>query len=288
MKTLLLLAGLPKEVVEKIRQESSKRFVPNGNLLIKPLADKSYTQACGDELLEITHECVLSYPENQPLSIIIGYVDSRSSDLLLSNFFPFALPFRLNAFIPDWSRGKNSRNQSLNKYMSYLSVRSRETISLSYLVKKIVDVRNLTPLLLPRTNFKSMHLNRLLVAIFSELELSPDPEKFLNAEIDRFLLHHPYRTPDGDSRRCLCNGDLHFKSPGNNRHGFLRNSDAKNHELWCLLNARSRLGAPYDHSFHFDCVPLRGPLAASYVNCHSVPIAPKPTHVNIAPNDYIS
>jgi hypothetical protein len=80
---------------------------------------------------------------------------------------------------------------------------------------------------------------------------------------------------------------LYFKSPGSDRHGFFRHPPDPAHHPECLLKARSRLGSPFRHTFHYDCTGVHGRLAATYPNCHGDPVCPKPTHVNIAPSDYV-
>jgi hypothetical protein len=289
MKSLLILAGLPSDVHDRVRAESAKVFVPNGCLVRIPLASGRYNADYAQRLLQQAHDFAVGCAEHDPISVVLSYVDytDEHTKNFVKEFFPFALPCPLNPFAPDWSIGRNSYNRSLSEYVSYLAGRCRHLQNTAAAMRKYVDKGNLTPLLLPPKNFHSSDLREMLVDLFSRVATCVDPDALISTTIEKFVHRVPYVIPPDDQRRCFSDGRLYFKSPGKFRHGFFRHSAATRHELTCLLAARSRLGATFDYKFHYDCTPTTGGLAQRYPNCHGEQTAPKPTHVNIAPNDYI-
>lgn len=130
-------------------------------------------------------------------------------------------------------------------------------------------------------------MRSMLLRLFRNIGVHERPEQLIDAEVAAFLQTHPFVKAKGD-RRCLSDRVLFFRSPGSHRHGYYRHTISRDpHDSLCLLNARSRLGGAYDHSFHFDCEPVSGTLSKHYPNCHNQNASPKREHVNIAPNDYV-
>ena len=227
--------------------------------------------------------------ESAEAAVLVAYVDfgDTSTERFVGAFFPFALTRPIEELDLSSTRNKREVNERLNAYAEYVAKEVLELRNRARRVRAHTNVHNLTPLLLPLRNFASKELDGMLRRLFDGLGTDQDPNGLLREEVDRFIVAHPRTTPPDADRHCLCNGTLYFKSPGKHRHGFYRHSKDKGHEPTCLLNARSRLGGSYDYKFHYDCTPVRGKLAAHYPNCHGAPCEPKPTHVNIAPNDCI-
>lgn len=285
---VILLAGLSEAVIDRVRSESVRRFVPNGTLIYKPLKGGSYTHAYSEALVRAAYEYLSKLPESQPVSIGLVYVDFQCSETenFLRNFFPYALPLGLKRIELNHSNKFEFRT-GLNIYLAYLETEIRRLQKVSALTKRHIDVRNLTPLLLPLRNFDCSSLSEMLRTIFFGLSQTDEAEKLLAEAISCFLAKRPFARAPGSDHRCFSDGARYFKSPGRHRHGFFRNAAAANHPMWCLLNSRSRLGSTYDFTFHYDCEPVKGKLAASYPNCHDTMTPPKSTYVNVAPNDYI-
>ena len=286
----IVVAGLPTLFFDRLRKEAETKIAPSGKLFLSPNPwVHGYSPKHVDNLISQLFEYYVTRPEKDAMVTLLLYADyaDESTERLLARFFPFALPRRLP--LPDLSaaRSKQEHNRLLNEFTAGVVDASRRLRAASSRVSHKTHVHNLNPLLLPVRNFQSNELSKLLWKIYSEVSYSDDPEKLINEEIARFLAKHPWATPPDGQKRALSDGVLYFKSPGNDRHGFMRNGVAKTHPVDCLLNARSRLGGRYDYCFHYDCTPVKGKLKAAYPNCHGHERPPKERHVNIAPNDFI-
>lgn len=286
----IVIAGLPTLLFDRLRREAETKIAPGGKLFLSPNPwSNSYDPKHINNLIEQLFQYLLKRPEKDAMVTLLLYADfgDESTAKLLKRFFPFALPRRLA--VPDFSKAKSKQDHSklLNEFVASVVDASRKVRAASNKISHRTHVHNLNPLLLPIRNFQGDELSELLWKVYSEASYSDDPDKLLSDEISRFLAKHPWATPPDGQKRALSDGVLYFKSPGNDRHGFLRNSIAKTHPIDCLLNARSRLGGAYDYCFHYDCTPVKGKLKAGYENCHGHDSPPKKTHVNIAPNDFI-
>lgn len=289
MKIAVVIAGLSVEVHDKVRESSSNLFAPNGKLVLKPIPAAGYDGRYAASIIDEVFQYAKQLPESDELSVMICYVDRHETQTktFLQNFFPFALTRPLKEIEFNCGSRKSERARVMNQYVDYLA---RETLALRKLasaVKEKTEVHNLTPLLLPVENFKSEKFKSILLHLFEHIGSSSEPRSLLDRSIQEFLQHHPKLKPPGSELSCFSDGILFFKSPGRHRHGFYRHKKDDGHKAICLLNARCRLGGPYDYTLHYDCSPKRGGLAAHYPNCHGEMTEPKPTHINIAPNDYI-
>jgi len=290
MQTILILAGLSPQVFERVRSVSAKRFVPHGHLVRSPRKERSYTDDYAQRLIRMAHDFLMGEPEEEQVSVILAYVDDPNAGTrqFIESFFPFALPVALEPFHVERNSSNNAFNRAMNDYVEHLLEESRRALEVSAVVRKHTNIQNLTPLLLPVRNFASAYLMTLLENLFWKLGSDPSPDDLIKQETKQFVARVPLVYPPDADRHCFSDAVLFFKSPGKHRHGFYRHSPTNQHELQCLLNARSRLGGTFDYKFHYDCTPLKGGVAATYPNCHDHPSWPsKHTHVNIAPNDYI-
>jgi hypothetical protein len=290
MPHVVIFAGLPTIIHDAVKAEAEKKFVPNGRLILKPLTKHvAYSASYANSLIADAHTFAATLSEPEELSIILCYVDTggRAPQDFVRHFFPYALPVKLNGFQYPKEFSKNELNRQLSEYINYLQKEARRAIDLSLLIKRFTNVHNLTPLILPRRNFDSVRVDEMLEALFWNIGESSNPEELISTAIDQFVGAHPRTKATDDDRHCFSDGRLYFKSPGRSRHGFFRYVAENRHSPLCLLNARSRIGGIYDYKFHYDCTPVAGRLASSYPNCHNVQVTPKPTYVNIAPNDFI-
>lgn len=290
MAYVLMIAGLPGEAFDRVAKISSNRLAPGGTLVMKPLpAAAGYPDSHHGAYLVEANKILLRFGETEPVQSLLLYVNHKdgSTAPFVDRFFPFSLPLAVE--MPDLSsaRNANERNKLLNDFADELVKRATHLRAVARVVSEQTSVANLTPLLLPLRNFGSRHLEDMFREIFERVACEPDPKTFLKARVEEFLRKHPRTFAEGAKRNCLSDGVLYFQSPGKALHGFTRHTSREGHDEECLLNARSRLGGDYRHSFHYDCLPVRGKLRAHYDNCHGSPTAPKKTHVNIAPNDYI-
>lgn len=282
------MAGLSVPAFDAMRRVSGNRFAPDGALLSTPVSRPGYPAHQARKYLDEIFAKLVSLPEDQRVGVTLLYVDygDDSTKEFVRAFFPFALPRNILPFSVPAGANKYELAAAQRQYADYLFVETHELRQRSYLVKEQLDVFNLTPLLLPRGNFKSHHLQTLLERIFWSAGSTDDPARLLLDAIAQFKRHHPRIYPPKENQSCFSDGSLFFRSPGKHRHGFFRHVANLGHVEACLINARSRLGSSYDYRFHYDCVAAQR-LAKAYPNCHNAVMPPKPTHVNIAPNDYI-
>lgn len=286
----LVIAGLPVSFFDRLRKEAEQKIAPGGRLFITPNKwEGSYDPNHAEKIINQLFDYYIARQENKKIVTLLLYADynDKSTDQLLERFFPFALPHRLT--VPDVKSAKNAieKNKILNDFTSNVIKASKRLRDVSSRVTHKTNVHNLNPLLLPVRNFQGDDLRHMLKNLYEKVTYCADPDELLSDAIANFIAKHPWKTPPDEQKRALCDGVHFFKSPGNDRHGYLRNSSAKQHSVECLLNARSRLGGAYDHCFHYDCTPVKGKLRPLYHNCHGDGSPPKKTHVNIAPNDYV-
>lgn len=290
MPYVVVIAGLNQLAFDRVRKESSSTLAPGGSLVMRPLEKAGrYTSSYIDALLTAAHAAAKSLKESEPFQVFLLYVDFEDAptQLLLERFFPFCLPMPTLPLSLQPGANKNEMNAALNQFTAAIVQKSQEVRRLGRVIADFTSVANLTPLLLPRRNFREQTLDTFLRRIYGELSEAVDPAAFLRRETTLFLSKVPLTKAPGATRHCFSDGHHFFQSPGKNRHGYFRNSSSGNHSVECLLNARSRLGGHYSHAFHYDCLPVKGSLQAEYDNCHCHGTPPKDTHVNIAPNDYI-
>jgi hypothetical protein len=289
LKTVVVIAGLPVEMHDRVRKESSKRFAPDGFLSLKPVQWPGYKVKQADDYINEVGGYVSSLPEDTEVAVLLAYVDygDPSTNTFVARFFPFALARALMPLDLSDVEGNKGFKERLNTYLDYLDAQIAALRERARVVREHTNVHNLTPLLLPLRNFRSDQFPPLLENLFNNLGSHPEPKELLKEVVSDFFAAHPRTTPDGDDRHCFSDGVLYFKSPGKHRHGFYRHSKNTSHGLTCLLNARSRLGGTYDYKLHYDCTPTRGSLNGHYPNCHGEDTQPKTTHVNIAPNDAV-
>lgn len=285
---VLVIAGLNTAMFDRIRKESARRFVPDGHLVSAPITQKGYSHSYINRLIGQTHDYAAKLAETNRLSTLLLNVDfkDQSTTDLLEAFFPYSLPMKIS--YPDAITGNTQQIAvALNKFTEILVRQSINLRSVSRIISEHTNVHNLTPLLLPVKNFKSKILSEMLWNLYQSLASAEYPATAVQSAISMFLAEHPRARQQDDRQHCFYDGTHYFKSPGRHRHGFFRNDKSEHHIQTCLLNARSRLGGVYDHSFHYDCTASNGSLRKEYENYHGKFSPPGKNHVNICPNDYV-
>lgn len=274
---------------DRVARESSNLLVPDGKLIMKPLSGRTYTAGTARDFLREARDYATELPEAEPVSALLLYVNhgDHATDQFVEQFFPFCLSAALSPLDIAGVTSKNELNRRLNAFVRTIALSARTLRKSADAVKAALSGSNLTPLLLPLRNFASQYLRSKLQVLFLDLAKSSDPGVTVATAQEDLIRQHPWVKSQTDAKRCLSDGILYFKSPGSDRHGYFRHPPDPAHNPECLLKARSRLGGPFRHTFHYDCTPVHGHLAPAYPNCHGGLVAPKPTHVNIAPSDYI-
>lgn len=290
MTHTIVIAGLSVPAFDRIRKESESRIAPGGRLVVAPNHDnKRYALRHAEDLLAKAHQIAAKLDENKKFTTLLLYADfgDETTEQLLEKFFPFCLPLAFQPFEAPENASRRVLNEHLNKFAERILSSSRSLRARSREITDFTSVANLTPLLLPVRNFKSKALIKLLRHLYRNLAVTNEPRDLVDNAVRAFFAECPRTRAPGQERHCFSDGHYYFQSPGKARHGYFRNGNSGNHNRTCLLNARSRVGGSYDYKLHYDCIPTKGKLKATYDNCHGAPTAPKSTHVNIAPNDYI-
>lgn len=290
MNYSLVIAGLATPVFDRLRKESDKRIAPGGKLFVRPnIGFNCYSKQHSCDLIRSLYEHVAALNEDEHTRTLLLYVDfeDTTTALLLEEFFPFSIPMPLSRFVVEDGLSRRVVNERLNIAVDEILTASIRVRELSRIVSGFTNVTNLNPLLLPCRNFRSSSLETLLRSLYLQLANAADPKTMVEGAINKFLSKTSRVQAPGDTRHCFSDGQLYFRSPGKNRHGFLRKNSYEAHKPSCLLNARSRIGGAYSFTLHYDCIPVRGGLKSEYENCHGCPSPPKEKHVNIAPNDFI-
>lgn len=283
---IVCVAGLSQDLFQHARGISSKKFAPRGTLIWKPLPVAGYTSQLAKAYVQDAATWLKQQVETLRTSVILIYVDhpGQQTVTFVRHFFPFALAVPLAPIDLSGTTNKASLNTAYNEYLDRLvevAVRARQATDL---ISHELNVEQKSPLLLPVRNFRTDDYVPLLEGAFQALGTAANISALLKSNFTAFVQNY-WKTMPSNGKRCFSDGSLFFLGPGKNRHGHLRHN-AKGHGDDCFLSARCRLGGRFAHDFHFDCQPVRQ-LRAQYPNCHDVNTAPAPSHVNIAPNDYV-
>lgn len=285
----MCIAGLSDELFYRVQKTSAKKFAPHGHLILQKLGPTGYSRDLARQLIGNAANWLRQQAESLPISFVLLYVDHKGEELtsFLECFFPFALTTPIKPINLSQAHGRQAINSAFNEFEDTLlrsahsARRKADEVSLS------LKDEHRTPLLLPVRNFQSDEFRPLLKDAYHRVGEAENVSAFLQETFKNFQRTHQttFERNVSKRQRCFTDQNLYFIGPGRDRHGYFRHS-AKGHSDQCVLTARSRLGGRFDHSFHFDCQPVHA-LKASYCNCHDEDCRPKPTHVNIAPNDYV-
>lgn len=288
MFPVVMIAGLNVSAFDELKRLSSNKLAPNGALISMPVRRNGFPSGQAQQYINELFKKLITLPERKQVAITLLYVDYQdsSTEKFVENFFPFALARPISQLvIPDGSP-RMERDSAIKRYGNYLVDEALEIRRRASLIREQTSVHNVTPLLLPISNFRSRYFQQMLSTIYSQAGTSESVPDLLREAIDEFKRYHPRTYPPNDNRSCFSDGALYFRSPGKHRHGFYRHSADGGHSPLCLINARSRLGGSYDYTLHYDCTAVHK-LGNHYPNCHDMATAPGPRHINISPNDYI-
>jgi hypothetical protein len=292
MKHMICLAGFPRLVVEEISRASAQKFTgdranaPIMKGLPEPLF---YRPGMPDYYLQQLARRIGEEKPTQDIGVGIICADyGESTSAFLDAFFPFAIvatvdPIYLNVV------AKHERRKALTTYVSSLAAAAEEIRSRIAVVRDVLSGNNFSPLLLPLRNFRSAQLSEGIRHLFDALGTTDNVRAALEGLENTLSRRHPRRNMQDANRTAYFEDDrsLRFKSPGKDKHAMARRQ-GEQHSSSCFIGARTRLGGPIGHAFHYDCDYERGGLDRIYTNCHGADVAlPRVTHANIAPNDYV-
>ncbi len=210
-----------------------------------------------------------------------------SSESFADCFFPsiFCTPIFWEFDQTTRALGRQSKNRLLNQ-LQVATNRAKKAIPA--LKKELTERDSRTPLLLPVRNFHSKCLVPELWQLQEDLISANDKSIAIENRVQEIQKKHPLSRDVDSSRSSFFEDDrrIRFNPPGRERHAFARPKDG--HLEQCLIAGRRRLGAPYDHAFHYDCTKDAVILRDHFFGCHekSTEWVGKP-HLNIAPNDFV-
>jgi len=289
MVTDVVFAGLSVDGFDALYKVSALRIAPSGKLFALPIKGIGYPKGQEFRFQEMMRDRIVALPETTRVCLTVAYVDydDDTTKTFINAFSPFALvrPIRKFEF---GLAGHHARETAFREYGKYLIGEALELRNRARRVCEYTNIKNCTPLLLPKRNFNSNHFLEMLDRLFCQLGTETDIAGLVKSEVKKFERHHQRVVPPGTMLKCYSDKKLFFKSPGNARHGYFRHLAAKEHHPSCILAARSRFGGSYAHDLHYDCSTLSGNgVSSNYPNCHGLPTPPKANHINIFPNDFI-
>lgn len=300
----IILAGVPDEMYDYIyKQPSHKIGGGQCEIIISPLR-------VGEGGL---YRYNIKHIESLIAKLYVAFVPKAKSDLgcqmhvfliylehdeigtinCEKSFFPIVLPYKIRKMEKIYQGGRvffQARNELMLK-IKEASTLLRKKVAL--IRHELNSHRSTTPLLLPMENFSSTTYQQLMTDVSVELSGAHDTGHTLkelklrfDASLESEILSE--RRYYRDDRRLI------FKAPpdrllhgenlrGNTVHG------GSGHQEICTVGSRTRLGAPYKASFHYDC-ELRGGrrITRDFTGCHGQTVSAKRwTHVNVAPNDWV-
>jgi hypothetical protein len=303
-RIFIILAGIPERVYDHIyKQPSYKLGSGECEVIVSPLraaADGSYRYQ-GLHLDSLLKKLYLAFSPKAKadlgceMYVFLLYLeyDEVSTFECVQKFCPFALCHKLPQIPEIFSQGRGfyqGRNE-LTVRIREATGRLRQKVGL--IRHEINSHRSTTPFLLPVVNFSSDTLKELLMEAATLIPMSLDVAGALEQIKTRFDRRHG-RVVVGERSYYADQRGMVFKAPpdrllhgqnlrGNTIHG------GKGHLEWCTVTSRTRLGAPYKTSFHYDCeFGRRQRISRHFTGCHGQTVnAQNWTHANIAPNDWV-
>lgn len=297
MKFVIGYAGIPSVIYDQVikRKDHICTHDPNCEFVSRPLQQKSdgqfrYSEKDTNYFLREFAERLKNDDHNilgdTGFALIYVQYEAITKTYLVDSFFPSILTIPVD-FNLDCSSTRLI-NQSKNNLIEMLRHATNNIKNSIPIVKKeVTEHDSKTPLLLPIKNFCSNHLVAELRKLQDTLPSATDKMSALKDSIRNFERHHP-RTPlDKHPKPCYVDfRKIEFHPPGSARHAFARSKNT--HPETCLLSGRRRLGAPYDRSFHYDCISGNGRLRGEFWGCHGEQsIHVGNPHLNVAPNDFV-
>ena len=220
-----MIAGLATPVFDRLKKESDNLIAPGGSLFVRPnLSSHCYSKQHSHDLIRNLYEHTAALKEEKRTAILLLYVDFEddTTRLLLEQFYPFSLPVPLSRFVVEDDLSKRALNERLNLAIDEILSASRRAREISRIVSGFTEISNLSPLLLPCRNFRSSSLEILLKSLYCHLSEAENPKTLIEDAISNFFSKTPRVYAPGDSRHSFSDGQLYFRSPGKNRHGFFR------------------------------------------------------------------
>lgn len=289
-------AGIPADYHSEIQKEGGNIVGKNASFWSKPLPCGQYVyskkyndQFCRRFAKLLRDDFHHSMKETAFIAVYVVCGERDTAEFVEALFPSFlAIPVQWS---PVWG-GEQLKNAAVNELILLLA--RAVSIAKSAVVqmrKEVVERANRTPFLLPLSNFDSNHLAPTIMRLQDALGAGEKPDAAIREHSNAFEQQHsptldytrkPPRYFFEDRRKVM------FRAPGKDLHGQLR-PYVDGHPDRCVLTGLRRLGAPFHHSFHYDCTRAsQQVLAGDFFGCHEPSSWKKGNpHLNIAPNDNV-
>lgn len=296
MRFVFGYAGIPSEIYDAIYSERTKICGDSVLFVGEPLRTKTkdwnprYTQSHCNFFLRgfanLIREDHHNRLQDTGFALLFIRHEAVTTSGFVKQFFPSTLCIEI-----DWALDRTSKKtirQSKNELLKRLKEATEEAKkAIPPLKKELTERDNRTPLLLPLKNFDSKRLVDQINDLQDSLAREGDKSGVIRRAVKVLEYHHPMQTPERGFRKFFVDErKVEFRPPGSARHAFARVQST--HPETCLLAARRRLGAPYDHAFHYDCQKGSGNIRELFFGCHEErSMREGDPHLNIAPNDFV-
>src|SRR6266508_502977 len=274
MRFVFGYAGIPAEIYDAVYAERNSICGDNGSFVSEPLCTRDwyfrYTESHSNFFLRNFARLIKQDNHNylEDTGFVLVYIkhETESTAVFARRFFPSTFCIGI-----DWELDRTSGmtvRRSKNVLIQALRLASDEAKkAIPPLKKEITERDNRTPLLLPIKNFHSKQLAAEISALQEVLFDAEDKPQAVILTVRELERCHPMQTPDRGHRRFFIDDrKVQFRPPGTNRHAFARAEGG--HPETCLLSGRRRLGAPFDHAFHYDCQKGTGNIRELFYGCN--------------------
>jgi hypothetical protein len=228
------------------------------------------------------------------ITIFLIYVayDPTLTKEFVRKFFPLTLNYAVAdlGFVGVSNRLLHQRRNMLVQHIKSAAMLLRNNVG--SIKHTLNSNRSTTPFLLPIANFRSNRLVPFLERASQEIPKSHEVQQLIRTLEADFRRQQKRVTINGvtyftDDRNLI------FKAPperlmhGQNlRHNSIHGGGG--HLDRCTVASRTRLGAPYKPTLHYDCNYEDRRVSRDFSNCHNELVRARNwTHANIAPNDWV-
>ena len=298
-KVLVVIAGVPKILRDEIAQRLDKIKEDRREFIWLPLEKNlSYESDYIDQLYKkFTSSwrnlyCATGYKastSNKFEGVLTIYLNHDGGNInLLTNAFEIetltlgiAVPSILKKLPLNPNELKNASNEIAKNIRNAIKKGEK---ALPAIAKEITSKTNQTPLLLPDKNYGTKEVRDLIRNVSATIQYA-DPFLAVGKATKDFEKQHPRVAFGKNKRKYFKNKNgIIFQGPGSARHGLPVDDNEA-----CFVRGTLRLGAPFDPSFHYDCITSDGTLRLKWKSCHEqiVTLPKGRNHVNIAPNDHV-
>jgi hypothetical protein len=284
--------GIPDVYAARFKSRSIRELSGHHFSFVPLRMDHTRSHRLGTEHLEANLESIVQYSreredcfDNGVAVIVLKYKwDNFGTQPF---FFPFA-PVAVLEISEPFAQSGNRAALQANKIISDLFTLARSLIAAVDFMRSELRARlKRSPILLPLRRFDAPELISLLQELADGMR-GARANEFIRQACGRFEQAYPYQRAGNKTGKFVNTRGIEFSMPGRALHGNIWSGERGDHNYFCFLNARLRLGAPFNDGFHFDCCNDGKPYVGNFDNCHDATARYRGhPHLNIYPNDFI-